>query len=210
MTEREVELGGHRARIVRPRAAMAGLVLAHGAGAGMRSTFLAALAAALAEQRVATARWEFPYMSRGKGPPPRLPDAIASVRAVWNAARARFRALPLFAGGRSFGGRMTSNAHASEPLAGMRGLVFLAFPLHPPGKPGVERAEHLARARGPLLFVQGDRDELADAMLLERALDELDNPIEVQSMVGAGHDFGDKLVEPIARGIAAWMSRILS
>src|SRR5438132_5934777 len=131
----------------------------------MRHPFMAELAEALAATGIATLRWEFPYMVAGKKrvDPPEV--AEAAVRAVWNAS-AHMTKLPRFAGGKSFGGRMTSRAHAAEPLAGVAGLVFVGFPLHPAGRPGIERAEHLARAAGPMLFVQGTRDDLAELPLL--------------------------------------------
>jgi predicted alpha/beta-hydrolase family hydrolase len=207
--EAEVELAGHRALIVRPRGAFAALVLAHGAGAGMRSSLLARIAHELAAREIATARWEFPYMTAGKKLPPRGGDFEASVRAVWSAARRRFRALPTFAGGRSFGGRMTSQAHAASPLPGCRGIAFLGFPLHPAGKPGVARAEHLARATGPLHFLQGMHDELADAKLLEREVGKLGDRAELMMYAAATHDFPAAVHEPMADAIAAWMSRIL-
>jgi predicted alpha/beta-hydrolase family hydrolase len=142
------------------------LVLAHGAGAGMTHKAMAAIADGLEQRRVATLRYQFPYMERGgkRVDPP--PVAHAAVRGAVAEARRRTGDLPLFAGGKSFGGRMTSQAQALSPLEGVRGLVFFAFPLHPAGKPGVERAAHLAKVTIPMLFLQGTRDELADIELL--------------------------------------------
>ena len=142
-------------------------VLAHGAGAGMNHPFMAAVAAELWQRSIATLRYQFPYMERGtKRPdPPHL--AQATVRAAVAAASRALPQLPLIAGGKSFGGRMTSQAQAHEPLPGARGLAFLGFPLHPAGKPSRERAKHLFDVRIPMLFLQGTRDTLA-------ALDEIE------------------------------------
>jgi uncharacterized protein len=149
-----------------PHRARACYVLAHGAGAGMTHPFMAAAAAGLAERDIATLRYQFPYMERGsKRPdPPKL--AQATVRAAIAAAQASTPGLPLIAGGKSFGGRMTSQAQATAPLPGVRGLAFLGFPLHAAGRPSAERGEHLFAVQVPMLFLQGTRDTLA-------ALDEL-------------------------------------
>ncbi len=149
-----------------PHHAAAALVLGHGAGAGMTHAFMQALAEALATNNVATLRYQFPYMEAGS----RRPDPPAlchrTVRAAVDRAGALWPALPLFAGGKSFGGRMTSQAQAAEPLAAVRGLVFFGFPLHPAGKPSSNRADHLGEIACPQLFLQGDRDTLADLALL--------------------------------------------
>jgi len=148
-----------------PRKPLACYVLAHGAGAGMAHPFLTEIARGLAERGVATLRYQFPYMERGSKRPDSPPLAHATVRAaVTEAARLKG---PLFAGGKSFGGRMTSQAQAVAPLPGVRGLVFLGFPLHPPGKPSDERAKHLFEVQIPMLFLQGTRDEFANLDLLE-------------------------------------------
>lgn len=142
-------------------------VLAHGAGAGMRHPFLARTAVALAPRGVATYRYEFPYMKKGRGRPDPPAVAEAAVREAVVAAALAAPGLPLLAGGKSFGGRMTSQAQAKAPLPGVRGLVFLGFPLHPPGQPGTARAEHLSAVQIPMLFLQGTRDEFAQRDLLE-------------------------------------------
>jgi predicted alpha/beta-hydrolase family hydrolase len=210
-----VELAGHPGLVVRPPSARALYVFAHGAGAGMRHDFMAAIAAALAARGVATLRWEFPYMAAGKPRPDRAEVAEAAVREVWAAARARFADLPLFAGGKSFGGRMTSRAHAGDPLAGVRGLIFLGFPLHPPDKPGIERAEHLASAAGPLLFVQGDRDELAGLRRLRPVVRNLGERANLHVIKHADHGFDvlvrsgrtrADVVDEIADAVASWIA----
>lgn len=215
----EIDLDGNVALLEQPTDARHLYVLAHGAGAGMRHAFMAAIAGALARHGVATLRWEFPYMVAGK---PRVDSpaiAEAAVRTIWNAARARFAALPMFAGGKSFGGRMTSRAHAAAPLEGLRGIAFLGFPLHPAGKPSIERAEHLAAAAGPLLFVQGDRDELAELSLLRPVVRGLGRRAKLHVVAHADHGFdvlvrsgrkpGDVL-EEIAATVAAWMDRCVA
>src|SRR4051812_23485877 len=175
------------ALLIRPPSAKAMLVLAHGAGAGMTHKALESNAQGLAKRGIATLRYQFPYMEKGsKRPdPPRI--AHAAVRAaVAEAARAA-PDLPLFAGGRSFGGRMTSQAQAEAPLPGVRGLAFIGFPLHPAGKPGTERAEHLSKVEVPMLFVSGARDALADLDLLEPVVAGLGNRATLQLIASADH-----------------------
>jgi predicted alpha/beta-hydrolase family hydrolase len=217
----EVDLDGHPGLLVRPPGARWLYVLAHGAGAGMRHSFLEDIAAALAACGVATLRWELPYMAAGRARPDPPAVAHAAVRAVWAAARARFGDLPMFAGGKSFGGRMTSGAHAEAPLAELRGIAFLGFPLHPPERPRprvLERAEHLARtAPAPLLFVQGTRDELADLPRLRPVVAWLGQRAGLHTVAHADHGFDvlvrsgrtrpDVLAE-IADAVAAWMARL--
>ncbi|MGB6604853.1 MAG: alpha/beta family hydrolase [Steroidobacteraceae bacterium] len=149
-----------------PEGARACYVLAHGAGAGMLHRSLEAIALELAPLGIATLRFQFPYMERGTRRPDPPHVCQTSVRAAVAEAARLAPGLPLFAGGRSFGGRMTSQAQASEPLAGVRGLIFLGFPLHPAGSPADTRAAHLAEVHIPMLFLQGTRDALADARLL--------------------------------------------
>ena len=191
--------------MLRPRGAKALYVLAHGAGAGMRHWFMSGLAEALATHGIATLRWEFPYMAAGKKRVDSAPIAEAAVREVWTAAGAKLRGLPRFAGGKSFGGRMTSRAHAAAPLPDLCGIVFVGFPLHPPEKPDVERAEHLARTTGPLLFVQGTKDDLADLALLRPIVRRLGSRATLHVIDGATHSFSPKLIGEIARTIDAWI-----
>jgi hypothetical protein len=202
---KEIDVGGRTALLVRPRGAVALYVLAHGAGAGMRHPFMEALAAALAEQKIATLRWEFPYMAAGKNRVDAPEVAEAAVREAVAAARAY--KLPLFAGGKSFGGRMTSRAHAAEPLP-VKGLVFVGFPLHMPKKPAIERAAHLSRAMGPMLFLQGTRDDLADLTLLRPIVKKIGATLHV--IEGADHGFTRSgNVAELATTIRAWIDRLL-
>lgn len=172
-----------------PANPLALLVLAHGAGAGMRHPFLAACAQALAARRIGTLRYEFPYMEQKKH---RVdPPAVAAARvreAVAEAARVA-PGVPLLTGGKSFGGRMTSTAQSEEPLAGVRGLVFLGFPLHPPAKPGIERAAHLRQVRVPMLFLQGTRDEFAGLELLQPVVASLGSQATLHLVEGGDHSF---------------------
>lgn len=160
--------------LLRPADAKAIYLFAHGAGAGMTHKAMESNAQGLAERGIATLRYQFLYMEKGsKRPdPPRLAHAV--VRAAAAEALRLAPDLPLFAGGRSFGGRMTSQAQADAPLPGVKGLAFLGFPLHPAGKPGADRAEHLARVDVPMLFVSGDRDALAELALLRPVVDRLE------------------------------------
>src|SRR5213593_1775457 len=150
-----------------PPAARACTVLAHGAGAGMTHPFMAAIANGLAERGIATLRYQFPYMEQGSKRPDSPKLAHATVRAAVIEASRLVPDLALFAGGKSFGGRMTSQAQAASPLPGVRGLVFLGFPLHPPGQPSDERGKHLFDVQIPMLFLQGTRDDFASLEFLE-------------------------------------------
>ena len=164
-------------------------VLAHGAGAGMTHPSLAAVAAELAERNIATLRYQFPYMEQGgKRPdPPKI--AHAAVRAAVAEAKRLLPQLPLFAGGRSFGGRMTSQAQAIAPLAGVRGLAFLGFPLHPAGKPSRERGQHLFDVKIPMLFLQGTRDALAVLEELKPVCEALGGVATLRLFEDADHSF---------------------
>jgi len=172
-----------------PQNARACYVLAHGAGAGMAHPFMSAVAEGLAERGIATLRYQFPYMERGSKRPdaPRL--AQTTIRAAVAEASRLAPGLALFAGGKSYGGRMTSQAQAEAPLPGVRGLVFLGFPLHPPGHPSDERGKHLFDVRIPMLFLQGSRDELADLRLLEPLLKQLGARATLKLFADADHSF---------------------
>lgn len=209
------EVGSVAGLLVRPSGARALLVLGHGAGSGMEHPFLASVAEGLARRGVATLRYRFPYRESGKNwPPDRPPVLRATVRAAAAAARTEVPELPLWAGGRSLGGRMTSQTQVEEALGGVRGLVFLGFPLHPKGKPGTDRAEHLAGVTVPMLFVQGSRDELADLELLRPVVKELGGDAELHVVEGADHGFGvrkkdgrsgDEVLAEVTETVAAWI-----
>lgn len=206
---RAVEYGGHPGLLIRPRGAKALYVLAHGAGAGMQHWFMTGIAEALAQRKIATLRYEFPYMAAGKKRVDSPEVAEATVRAVWSESSKAFRSMPRFAGGKSFGGRMTTRAQAAEWLDGLRGTALLGFPLHPAGKPGIERAEHLPRTKGPLLFVQGTRDELADLSLLRPIVEGLGKRATLHVIEGADHGFSPTLIPELARVVSEWMDAVL-
>jgi predicted alpha/beta-hydrolase family hydrolase len=202
-----------------PASAHALLVLAHGAGAGMRHPFLETVARGLAERGIATFRYEFAYMEERKRRPD--PPALAEERvrtAVAEAARAA-PGLPLLAGGKSFGGRMTSGAQARHPLPDVRGLVFFGFPLHPPGRPGTARADHLDAVRIPMLFLQGTRDAFAELALLEPVCARLEQRATLHVVEGADHSFrvphragrsdADVLAE-LAKAVDDWSRGVMS
>jgi uncharacterized protein len=172
-----------------PARARACCVLAHGAGAGMTHPFMALVADGLAERSIATLRYQFPYMERGSKRPDTPKLAHASVRAAIAEASRLVPGLALFAGGKSFGGRMTSQAQAASPLSGVRGLAFLGFPLHPPGQRSDERGKHLFEVQIPMLFMQGTRDEFADLQLLQHLTERLGARATLKLLQDADHSF---------------------
>lgn len=172
-----------------PPSATACFVFAHGAGAGMEHPSMSTVTAELAARNIATLRFQFPYMERGSRRPDPPPVCHATVRAAVAEAARRAPDLKLIAGGRSFGGRMTSQAQAIEPLPGVKGLAFLGFPLHPAGKPSIERAEHLRNVRIPMLFLQGTRDELAKLDLLQPVVKQLGARATLKLLQDADHSF---------------------
>ncbi len=176
------------ALLQRPPAATACYVLAHGAGAGMTHAFMTAAAEGLATRGIATLRYQFPFIEQGSRRPDSPAVAHAAVRAACRLARAE-TGLPLVAGGKSFGGRMTSQAQALEPLADVAGLAFLGFPLHAPDKPSVERAKHLADVEVPMLFIQGTRDKLAEPALIRGVVDGLGARATLHVVEHADHGF---------------------
>ena len=175
--------------LLAPPSARACFVFAHGAGAGMNHSFMDAVALGLADRGIATLRYQFPYMERASKRPDTPALAHATVRAAVAQASQLLPDLRLVAGGKSFGGRMTSQAHAGTPLRGVRGLAFLGFPLHPAGKPASERAEHLRAVDSPMLFLQGTRDELADLGLLESLTRQLGERATLRLFEDADHSF---------------------
>lgn len=191
--------------------AFACLVFAHGAGAGMTHHFMASAAGGLADRGVSTLRYQFPYMEAGSKRIDRPEIAHAAVRA---AVAAVSGPLQLFAGGKSFGARMTSQAQAIEPLPNVRGLVFFGFPLHPAGKPSVDRAGHLAAVHIPMLFLQGTRDALADRELIQRVAGQLGPSTCLLSIADADHSFhvparsgrtDEQTLEALLDQAAGWM-----
>lgn len=173
----------------RPANPLFGYVIAHGAGAGINHPFMTAVASELAERNVATLRYQFPYMEAGGKRPDTPAVAQAAVRAAVAAMRKNLPDLQLAAGGKSFGGRMTSQAQATEPLEGVSGLAFLGFPLHPAGKPSSSRADHLKDVKIPMLFLQGTRDALADQKELTAVVKSLGKRATLFLVPGADHSF---------------------
>ncbi|QOZ30270.1 alpha/beta family hydrolase [Bradyrhizobium sp. CCBAU 51753] len=205
------------ALLLRPAEPRAAYVFAHGAGAGMAHPSMQTIAAGLAERGIATLRYQFPYMEKGSGRPDPPAVAQAAVRAAVAEAARRCGDLPLFAGGKSFGGRMTSQAQAKAPLAGVRALVFLGFPLHAAGKPSSDRAAHLAEVKIPMLFLQGTRDALAELDLLQPVVKGLGARATLQLVKEADHSFhvlkrsgrndGEVMAE-VLDAFAAWVAKI--
>ncbi len=202
-----------------PARARAIFVLAHGAGAGMSHPFMATVAAGLRDRRVATLRYQFPYMEQGSKRPDAPALAHATVRAAVVVASRLAPPLPLVAGGKSFGGRMTSQAQAIVPLPGVRGLAFLGFPLHPAGKPSDERAQHLFDVRVPMIFLQGTRDALAESSLLVPLVEKLGAPATLKLFDGADHSFhvarrsgrsDDDVRAEMLDVLTAWIDQLLT
>ena len=204
------------ALFLRPVKARWLLVLAHGAGAGMSHSFLETLASELAAAGVATFRYQFPYMEKRR----RIPDApavlTASVRAAVRTATITAPDLPLLAGGKSFGGRMTSFAAAQQPLENVRGLVFFGFPLHPPKRPGTARADHLINVSVPMLFLQGSRDQLAKLDLLRPICASLGSRVTLHVVPTADHSFhvlkgagktDRNVLRELAQALGSWAER---
>ncbi|NPC58389.1 alpha/beta hydrolase family protein [Caenimonas soli] len=197
-----------------PAHAQACYVFAHGAGAGMHHSFMAAIATGLAQRGIASLRFQFPYMEQGSKRPDLPAVAHGAVRAAVQAAAKQLPGLPLFAGGKSYGGRMTSQAQAAEPLPNVRGIVFVGFPLHPAGKPSIDRAGHLAGVQVPMLFLQGTRDTLADLELIRDATTKLGSRATLHIVDGADHSFhvlarsgrtDEQVREELLDTMAAWM-----
>jgi hypothetical protein len=181
--------GDVSALLVRPEGATCLYVFAHGAGAGMRHRFMEAVVERLADRGVATFRYQFPYMEAGRRAPNRAPILVETVRSAIAEAARLAPDLPMVAGGKSMGGRMTSTAAASERLPGVQGLAFFGFPLHAPGRPSADRGAHLADVRLPTLFLQGTRDKLADLSLLEPLLKSVHPRPTLHVVEGADHSF---------------------
>jgi len=201
------------ALLLRPADAKWMLALAHGAGAGMSHPFMSALADQLAAVGIATLRYQFPYMEQRRRTPDTPAVATATVAAAAQAAAEVAPGLPLLAGGKSFGGRMTSTAAAEMGLGNVRGIVFLGFPLHPPKRPAIKRGDHLSQVQQPMLFLQGTRDDLADLDLLRPICAKLGNRVTLHVIDGADHSFhvpkkSDKtdaeVLKELAKATAVW------
>jgi uncharacterized protein len=177
------------ALLLRPEAPRACYVFAHGAGAGMTHSFMEAFAVGLSERGIASLRYQFPYMEKSSKRPDPPAVAQATVRAAVTEAGRIFPGFALIAGGKSFGGRMTSQAQAALPLPGVRGLAFVGFPLHPAGKPSTDRADHLSKIEIPMLFLQGTRDSLAEVPLIEGVVKRLGPLARLHLVDGADHSF---------------------
>jgi len=203
------------ALLLRPQPFRACYVLAHGAGAGMNHAFMASVSAGLADRGIATLRYQFPFMQRGSRRPDSPLLARATVRAAVAMAASLMPDTPLFAGGKSFGGRMTSQAQAEAALPQVRGLIFLGFPLHPAKKPSQERAEHLAQISCPMLFLQGTRDELADLALMRTVVERLGELATLHLFEDADHSFhvrarsgrtDKQVLDSMLDAIVAWLT----
>ncbi|MDO8385740.1 MAG: dienelactone hydrolase family protein [Polaromonas sp.] len=191
-------------------------VFAHGAGAGMAHAFMAAISQGLAERGIATLRFNFPFMEQGSKRPDVPAVAQAAIRAAVAEAADRLPDVPLFAGGKSFGGRMTTQAQAAQPLPGVKGIALVGFPLHAAGKPSVERAAHLPDIQLPMLFLQGTRDALADLDLITQATASLGKRATLHVVEGADHAFhvlvrsgrtDGQVREELLDALAGWMKR---
>ena len=202
----------------RPSRAKACYVLAHGAGAGMQHPFLAAVASGLDGRGIATLRYQFPYMERGSRRPDSPELCHATVRAAVASAAQLAPAVPLFAGGKSFGGRMTSQAQAASPLPGVRGLAFLGFPLHPPGRPSDTRGQHLLEVQIPMLFLQGTRDDFANLELTKPLVARLGERATLNLFQDADHSFhvpartgrkDPEVMSDLTRALADWIERVI-
>jgi uncharacterized protein len=205
------------ALLTKPARTKACFVFAHGAGAGMTHSYMEAVAAGLAARDIATLRYQFPYMEKRSKRPDPPAVAQATVRAAVETAARALPGLPLIAGGKSFGGRMTSQAQAKQPLADVLGLAFLGFPLHAAGQPSIERATHLADITVPMLFLQGTRDKLAELDLLRPVIEGLDARATLHLVEGADHSFhvparsgrkGDDVMQEVLDAFVAWIAKL--
>jgi uncharacterized protein len=205
------------ALLVRPEPARACYVFAHGAGAGMTHAFMEQAATGLAARGIATLRYQFPYMEKGSKRPDPPAVAHAAVRAAVAEAARACPGLPLIAGGKSFGGRMTSQAQAKAPLPGVVGLAFFGFPLHAAGKPSADRADHLADVQIPMLFLQGSNDKLAELSLLKPVVEGLGARARLHLVEGADHSFhvparsgrnDREVMEEVLDAFAGWSESI--
>jgi uncharacterized protein len=209
--------GGVSGLLLKPDTANSLLVLAHGAGAGMRHRFMEDVAGKLAERDVATLRYQFPYMEKRTKRPDSEAVLTDTVKAAIAAAKKQAGNLPIFAGGKSMGGRMTSIAAAKEPLEGVCGLVYFGFPLHAAGRPGIERGEHLVDVQIPMVFLQGSRDALAELKLLKSLCAKLGKRAELFIIDGGDHSFhmlksskksDEQVLDELVTKAAEWMESV--
>ena len=193
------------------------MVLAHGAGAGMQNAFMEKISEELAQNGIATFRYNFPYMESGKKSPDPKPVILSAIRSSIDAAKKTLPGIPIIAGGKSFGGRMTSTAESQEHLPDVKGIVFFGFPLHPPGKPTSERAEHLFKVSLPMLFLQGTRDSLADLKLLIPICKKLGEKAHLHIIEDANHSFNmpkgsaknnDKVIKELGSKVKEWADKL--
>jgi uncharacterized protein len=220
-TELKIDIervGAVSALLTMPDKPRACYVFAHGAGADMRHSFMERVAAGLVERGIATLRYNFPYMEKKQGRPDQPVIAQATVRTAVEEVARQCPGLPLTAGGKSFGGRMTSQAQAKAPLPGVRGLAFLAFPLHADNKPSIERAAHLAGIEIPMLFLQGTRDRLADLRYLQPVITELGPKARLHEVAGGDHSFlvlrksgrsNEEAMEEMLDALSAWINELV-
>ncbi len=211
------EKGDVSALLCRPDRAIALLVLGHGAGANMHHPHMCSLAAALYQRNVATLRYNFPFLEDGRKGRDSRSITYRTIRTAVAKGKQIAGGIPLLAGGHSFGGRMTSMAQVDSPLVGIRGLVFFSFPLHPPGKPGVERAEHLASIRYPMLCISGTRDTLASQVLLSAVVAKLGSLCKLHYLETADHSFkilkrqrpaGEDVYAEAAGVVSEWINQL--
>jgi len=210
-------IGEVSALLLRPDKAQWLLVLGHGAGAGMRHVFMESISIELAQHGIATFRYNFPYTEKGNRRPDFTPVLLATVRRAVDVAGEAVGELPLLAGGKSMGGRMTSMAAAEDSLPRVRGLVFFGFPLHLAGQPGTTRGDHLARVKVPMLFLQGTRDKLAELSLLRPVCEELGERAELQIVKASDHSFhfpknsgrdDSQVLTELAQAVSSWAARL--
>ncbi len=206
------KIGDISALLIEPQQAKALIVLAHGAGAGMNHSFMESLALALQMESIATLRYNFPYMEQGRRRPDFPAVAEKTVEMVLEYAKDLGKEYPIYASGKSFGGRMSSQRMSKDGLEYVKGLIFYGFPLHAMGKSGTERAEHLKSVKPPMLFLQGTKDRLATPDLIEEVTDQIPNA-ELQFFENADHSFKVKkevLIEPLAQATSKWIDKINS
>lgn len=205
-------IGSVSAESIVPKEAKAVMTLAHGAGAGMNHSFMVALSGSLADEGIATLRFNFPFTENKKGRPDTPAVAHQTIEAMINKAKKVFPELPLFVAGKSFGGRMTSQCMASKPDEAVKGIIFYGFPLHAPGNPSIERGDHLKDVRSPMLFLQGSKDEFATWKLISKVCSKL--PLaELVKIEGANHGFksGKKdFIKELAGLTNDWIGKVIA